>query len=217
MKKLLLTALAITLTVSMVACGGDKEPTEPTTTEASVVTEAPAEPEATEAPAENVEGSTEGEVTEGELGGETTEGETTEGEVSGETLGNMLLADFNAALTEDASLDATALAEKLCTNEMASLIGPVTMPVEPGLLMGFNNYEVTGFEEGVMFAPMIGSVPFVGYVFTLPADADVDAFVTGLKDNADLRWNICVEADEMVAEANGNKVFFVMCPTKIEQ
>lgn len=209
MKKLLLSALALTLTISMVACGSAEEPSEGTSNEAPVATEAPAAPEATEAPAEDAEGEV--------IGGEVVEGETTEGEVSGETLGNMLLADFNAALTEDASLDATALAEKLCANEMASLIGPVTMPVEPGFLMGFNNYEVTGFEEGVMFAPMIGSVPFVGYVFTLPADADADAFVTGLKDNADLRWNICVEADELVAEANGNKVFFVMCPTKIEQ
>ncbi len=208
MKKLLLSALALTLTMSMVACGSPEEPSEGTSSEAPVATEAPATPEATEAPVEDVEG---------EQSDEVVEGETTEGEVSGETLGNMLLADFNAALTEDASLDATALAEKLCANEMASLIGPVTMPVEPGFLMGFNNYEVTGFEEGVMFAPMIGSVPFVGYVFTLPADADADAFVTGLKDNADLRWNICVEADELVAEANGNKVFFVMCPTKIEQ
>ncbi len=209
MKKLLLSALALTLTISMVACGSAEEPSEGISNEAPVETEAPAAPEVTEAPAEDAEGEV--------IGGEVVEGETTEGEVSGETLGNMLLADFNAALTEDASLDATALAEKLCANEMASLIGPVTMPVEPGFLMGFNNYEVTGFEEGVMFAPMIGSVPFVGYVFTLPADADADAFVTGLKDNADLRWNICVEADELVAEANGNKVFFVMCPTKIEQ
>lgn len=205
MKKLLLSALALTLTISMVACGSAEEPSEGTSNEAPVSTEAPATPEETEAP----------EATEAPA--ESVEGETTEGEVSNETLGNKLLADFNAALAEDDSLDANALAEKLCANEMAALIGPVTMPVEPGFQMGFNNYEVTGFEEGVMFAPMIGSVPFVGYVFTLPADADVDAFVTGLKDNADLRWNICVEADEMVAEANGNKVFFVMCPTTIEQ
>ena len=208
MKKLTLSVLALTLTLSLAACGSSNEPAEVTPTEAPVATEAPAateapteapvEPEATEAPAEATEA-------------------PAEGEVSGETLGNMLLADFNAALAEDASLDATALAEKLCANEMVSLIGPMSMPVEPGYQMGFNNYEVTGFEEGVMFAPMIGSIPFVGYVFTLPEDADVNAFVTGLKDNADLRWNICVEADELVAEANGNKVFFVMCPTTIEQ
>ena len=42
-----------------------------------------------------------------------------------------------------------------------------TMPVEPGLLTGFGNTEITGFKEGVMFAPMIGTIPFVGYVFVL--------------------------------------------------
>ena len=200
MKKLTLSVLALTLTLSLAACGGKDTTDEVAPTEAPVATEAPA---ATESPA----------ATEAPVATEA----PAQGEVSDETLGNMLLGDFNAALAEDASLDATALAEKLCANEMASLIGPVTMPVEPGFLMGFNNYEVTGFEEGVMFAPMIGSVPFIGYVFTLPADADADAFVTGLKDNGDLRWNICVEADEMVTGTNGNKVFFVMCPTKIEQ
>ena len=58
---------------------------------------------------------------------------------------------------------------------------------------------------------MIGAIPFVGYIFVLPDDADVDAFKTTLSDNADLRWNICVEADEMVVDNVGNTVFFVMC------
>jgi hypothetical protein len=37
-----------------------------------------------------------------------------------------------------------------------------------------------------------------------------------LKDNADPRWNICVEAEETVCEQVGNKVFFVMCPKSLE-
>lgn len=206
MKKLLLSALALTLTISMVACGSAEEPSEGTSNEAPVATEAPATPEATEAPVEDVETDVQ-EPTEDTQGGEVAEG----------SLGNTLLGAFNDMVANDAEADALTIAEGLIANESVALIGPVTMEVEPGFLMGFDNYEVTGFEQGVMFAPMIGSVPFVGYVFTLPADADVDAFVTGLKDNANLRWNICVEADEMVAEANGNKVFFVMCPTTIEQ
>lgn len=211
MKKLLLSALALTLTISMVACGSAEEPAEGTSNEAPVSTEAPATPEATEAPEESVE-SEEEESTETPAEGEVVDGEVAEG-----TVGNTLLGAFNDMVENDAEADALTIAEGLVTNESVALIGPVTMEVEPGFLMGFENYEVTGFEQGVMFAPMIGSVPFVGYVFTLPADADVDAFVTGLKDNANLRWNICVEADEMVVEANGNKVFFVMCPATIEQ
>lgn len=61
--------------------------------------------------------------------------------------------------------------------------GEVT-PVEPGLLMGFGNDEITGFAEGVMFAPVIGTIPFVGYLFRLDAGTDGDAFVQTLKDQA---------------------------------
>ena len=63
---------------------------------------------------------------------------------------------------------------------------------------------------------MIGSIPFVGYVFELEDASSVDSFISTLKDNADLRWNICVAADEMVTGSVGNKVFFVMCPTSLE-
>ena len=38
-----------------------------------------------------------------------------------------------------------------------------------------------------------------------------------LKANANLRWNICTTADEMVAGSVGNKVFFVMCPTEFTE
>ena len=92
-----------------------------------------------------------------------------------------------------------------------------SMPVEQGLLMGFGNAEINGFEEGVMFAPNIGTIPFIGYVFTLADWTDVETFVKTLQDNADLRWNICVEAEEMVVDSVGNKVFFVMCPSQFEE
>ena len=40
-----------------------------------------------------------------------------------------------------------------------------------GMAVGKDS-EIKGFEEGSTFAPMIGTIPFIGYVFTLPADAD---------------------------------------------
>lgn len=67
-----------------------------------------------------------------------------------------------------------------------------------------------------MFGPIISTIPFVGYIFTLAEDADVDAFVTLLKDNANLRWNICTEADELTVEKSGNTVFFLMSPLSLE-
>lgn len=203
MKKLVLTVLALTLAFSVTACGNKEEPAPeatPAPTEAPVATEAP---EATEVP----------EVTEAPEATDAPQEDTNQGEVSGESLGQTLLAEFMAM---DASTDAYTMAETLITNEKILFMGGA-MEVEPGLLSGFDNYEVTGFDKGAMFGPMMGSIAFVGYIFELPEGADVDAFVTGLKDNANPRWQICVTADETIVEANGNKVFFLMSPLTLEQ
>lgn len=140
--------------------------------------------------------------------------DSSETAVSGETVAKTLAAEFKAlAVTET---DAQAIADKLAASSAVSAIGPATMPVEEGFLTGFDNAEIKGFEEGVMFAPMIGTIPFVGYVFTLADGADADAFVKTLEDNANLRWNICTQADEMVSAVEGNIVFFVMAPASLE-
>lgn len=200
MKKLLLSAMAITLVFSMTACGGKTEPS--ATPEPSIVESVENEPIVTEAPVETEE---------------PVEAEPLPGEATGETVGTTLLGVFNELVADEAAgHDALTIADKLITHESILFSGG-SMEIEEGYLSGFNNYEVTGFEQGAMFAPMIGSIPFIGYVFILPEDADVDAFMTGLKDNADLRWNICVEADEMICEANGNTVFFLMCPASFEE
>ncbi len=135
-------------------------------------------------------------------------------EVSGETLGAKLSGIFKANAADAES--AEALANKI-VEEAALPFAPMVMPMEEGYLAGFDNFEVLGFTECAAFAPMIGSIPFVGYVFELPEDADVEAFKKDLSDNANLRWNICVTADEMVVENEGNTVFFVMCPASVEE
>lgn len=139
---------------------------------------------------------------------------STNSDVSSEatTVGEKLLADFKA----DSTGTAQEIADRLLTNEVIQFMGGAT-PVEEGLLSGFDNAEIKGFKEGVMFAPMMSSIAFVGYIFELPEDADVDEFKTTLKDSANLRWNICVEAEELIVESEGNKVFFLMCPKSFEQ
>ena len=128
------------------------------------------------------------------------------------TVGEKLLADFRA----DSTGTAQEIADRLITNEVIEFMGGAT-PIEEGLLSGFDNAEIKGFKEGVMFAPMMSSIAFVGYIFELPEGADVEAFKTTLKDSANLRWNICVEAEELIVENEGNKVFFLMCPKSFEQ
>ncbi len=129
------------------------------------------------------------------------------------TLGNTLLADFKA---KAASMGTEELANALLQNPAIQFMGGA-MPVEEGLLSGFDNAEIKGFKSGAVFMPMIGSIPFIGYVFELENAADVSGFISNLKKNANRRWNICVEAEEMVTGSVGNKVFFVMCPTSLEE
>jgi len=129
----------------------------------------------------------------------------------GDSMGQTLLADFQAQLQADPTASAQQIADTLLSNPVIEFAG-ATMPVEPGLLMGFGNAEITGFQEGVMFAPAIGSIAFVGYIFVLEDGADADAFIQTLSANAEPRWNICVEAEETVIDSVGNTVFFLMCP-----
>ena len=146
---------------------------------------------------------------------ETIEETTGEISASAETTGQILLSAFHAEMESDPAITPEKLAEKLLANSVIQFQG-AQMPVEQGLLAGFGNTEITGFKEGVMFSPMIGSIPFVGYIFLLEDGSDPQAFVQTLKDNADPRWNICTEADEVIADNAGNTVFFVMCPSKSE-
>lgn len=147
----------------------------------------------------------------------TTQEVTTEAttEISGETVGNILLQDFKAKYAANNAITAQEMADGILANSIIQF-GPATAPIQEGTLMGFGNAKITGFKDGVMFAPMIGSIPFVGYVFSLEDGTDADAFVQVLKDNADPRWNICVEAEETVVDYEGNMVFFVMCPAQFE-
>ncbi len=189
MKKILSLMLVSAMTVSMIACG-NADVTE--TTESSVVS------------TETV--STETVSTE-TVSTETVENTTPVGEVALEAFKTFVEGNAEATAEEVANAILPAL---------ENYFGPAFMPVEEGLLTGFGNAEIKGFEEGAMFSPMIGTIPFVGYIFTLPADADADAFVTTLTDNANLAWNVCTEADQMLTEVAGNKVFFVMSSSVFE-
>ena len=135
-------------------------------------------------------------------------GETTDTATVGETL----LAAFKA----DSTGTTQEIADRLIANPVIQFMGGAT-PIEEGLLSGFDNTEIKGFKEGAMFAPMMSSIAFVGYIFELEDGADVEAFKTTLKNSANLRWNICVEAEELIVENEGNKVFFLMCPKSFEQ
>lgn len=225
MRKTLIYILTAAMALSITACGNKETETQAPETTVAVETEAEetTEEETTEAETEaetSEEETTEEETSEAEteevVEFETEESTEAAGNASGDSAAYTLLADFNAQLAANSALSAQEIADTLLTNSIIPFMGG-SVPVEPGLLTGFGNAEITGFEEGVMFAPMIGSIPFVGYVFDLAEGTDAAAFVKTLEDNADRRWNICVEADETVVEVNGDKVFFVMSPLSFEE
>ena len=209
MKRFLVAMLSVALAANLVACGcgttnkNEAQVEQDAAVEDSTMDQPAAAPEDTPAemptPSVDAEGTVDG-----------------ENAVSGDTVGAMLAEEFHALKAENAAITAQEMADAILANPMIQF-GGATMEVEQGLLTGFGNAEITGFENGVMFAPMIGSIPFVGYVFTLEDGADATAFMQTLTDNADPRWNICVEADETVVENADNMVFFVMCPSQFEE
>lgn len=210
MKRFLVTILSVAIVANLVACGcgvanNNAEPEQDVIVEEDPTMNQPAAaPEDT--PAEMPTPSVDAEATvEGETGNV----------VDGDTVGTVLAEEFHILKVENADITAQEMADAILANPMIQFSG-ASMEVAEGLLSGFGNTEITGFNKGVMFAPMIGSIPFVGYVFELEDGADVDAFMQLLRDNADPRWNICVEAEETVVESADNMVFFLMCPAQFE-
>ena len=155
-------------------------------------------------------------ILENEAENETNSSDTPDDEKDSEkTVANALFSDFEKLVNDNPEINVQEIADNLLKNEKIKFNG-VTTTVEEGNLSGFDNAEIKGFKEGVMFAPMIGSIAFVGYVFETEDDISASELTQFLKENANLRWNLCVEADELVAKSIDNKVFFVMSPKSFE-
>ena len=133
------------------------------------------------------------------------------------TMGASLWNTFVTAAQDDPTMEADAMASKLLEDPTVTFSGGVS-PVESEAeyFAGFGEYKITGYERAVMFAPMIGSIPFVGYVFDLEEGTDPQTFIASLTDNADPGWNVCVRAEQTVAGAVGRRVLFVMCPEQMQ-
>ena len=216
MKKILALLLVLVMATSVIACGKTETPDNQEPVENI---ETPVENEETEDvktedkndPQENAKPS----AKPSEKPQESAKPSATPSEKPAEepkTVGTKLAAEFNQIAKSGSAL---SIAESFANGGLPFMAG--AMEVEPGLLSGFDNYEVTGFKSGAVFQPMIGSIAFIGYVFELEDGVNASDFVSNLKKNANKRWNICTEAEEMVTSVVGNKVFFVMCPKNFEE
>lgn len=121
------------------------------------------------------------------------------------TLADKLCAAFSAEMA--ASGDMMAVMEALAQNS-AIQFSPAVFEMEEGYLAGFSE-EIYGFKRCIAMAPMIGTIPFVSYVFEVDNPQD---FVSTLSASVMLNWNICTAADEYKTAIVGNYVFIVMAP-----
>lgn len=81
------------------------------------------------------------------------------------------------------------------------------VPIKKGdYIEGFNE-EIKDFKSAIAIKPMITGQPFIIYIFKVENPKE---FAKNLEKNANLRWNICTEADEALTEVDGDYVFFVM-------
>lgn len=147
---------------------------------------------------------------------EVVEEESTEVVVDESDMGSVLSNKFLEVVDVNDAVD-IELIHQIFNNDLDLPFDLVGAEVAPGLLVGFGNTEITGFSRGYQFAPIIGSLPFMGYVFELPEETNITEFKEVLSANADLRWNICTEAEKTVIVESGNKVLFLMCNSSYEQ
>lgn len=109
--------------------------------------------------------------------------------------------------------DIKEVADKIAQNEILEIETDVASLGKKDYISGFQT-EIKDFKKAVTIRPMISTIPFLAYIFEVE---DAEKFEETLKSNADLRWNICTEADEMKTAVVDNYVFFIMAPKTFEE
>lgn len=127
------------------------------------------------------------------------------------TVATMLSKTFETEIKK--SKDINQVAQKLAESE---IIVPETQTFEIGkddYLSGFKE-EIKGFKKAIGIAPMINTIPMIVYIFEVENPKE---FAKKLDEQADLRWNICTEADEKKITVVDNYIFFIMSPKSFEE
>lgn len=208
-RKLAAMLLITAMTLSMTACGGKTANNTATNKETESV-----ESNTTENTEDDFGGF--GEDADDSFGvGEETETEGVDDVVKPDvTLGQELEEQFKTEVVNDTDIE--SLAKKLASNKGLDGVSVDVASVEEGWLEGFDE-DITGFTKGYTFRPVIGTIPFVGYVFELDNEKSAESFVDTLNNKANLNWNICTSADEMVITRYDNIVLCVMSPYTFEE
>lgn len=127
------------------------------------------------------------------------------------TVATILGQQFESEIKNEKNIE--KVANKIAENEVFEISVDVSKINKGDYISGFQK-EIKDFKTAYAIRPMIGTIPFVAYIFEVE---NANEFAEELKSSADLRWNICTEADEMHAVVSGDYVFFVMSPKNFEQ
>ena len=132
-------------------------------------------------------------------------------QVENKTVANTLSETFEKEIKKQKDIE--KVAQTLSESEVIVPALQTFVVGEEDYLSGFKE-EIKGFDKAVGIAPMIGTIPFIAYIFEVE---NPKKFAETLEEDAQLNWNICTEADEMKTTIVDNYVFFVMSPTSFEE
>lgn len=90
----------------------------------------------------------------------------------------------------------------------------MTVEITPDLAPGFLPADLE-YEKAVVSAPAMSSVAYELILVRFADGTDIEAAKKAIKDNANpIKW-ICVEADQVIVENNGNLVLFAMVSSEL--
>lgn len=120
---------------------------------------------------------------------------------------------FHNYLAKHRNADCTELAADLALRQ--KFIGDISAhKVNEGRLTGFGDFdnpvEIVGFSDGACMTLGVEPGGFLGYVFKVKDGESVDSFVSMLRKNANPAWQVCATLKNVVTEADGNYVLFMM-------
>ena len=126
------------------------------------------------------------------------------------TLAVNLVQEFEKEITETKNIK--KVAKKLAKSNFDMPDLEVSNVSNADYLTGFNK-KIQGYKKAYVIAPTISTIPFIAYIFESDKPNEL---ANTLKEQANLRWNICTEADEMKVSVVDNYVFFVMSPNNFD-
>ncbi len=244
MKKIIALLLALTLALSLAACGStDQTPSsgEPESSLTSDINsdqemESTTEPEGStqepEVPAEDAEG-TDAEKPAENTGSNTGSSKPTGGTSTGSsntskpsggnssTGGSSPGSTGNSGSSKPSEPEKPAETEKSLTDLMTSILSGVETPGYAITELAAEQYPLYLFidqpegAQAVTADSLIGSIAHSVVLMRLPDGADVSGIAKQVKDNADPRKWICVEAEKVIVKTKGNLVLLVMSTTDI--